>query len=601
MRTLPLGLRIVLLVIPLALLPLALVGGVAYYYLEAAVRTEIDAAQLRLLSDAVSQITTTVEDAAKVSHALAGLPQVQQIIDPSRGTRVLFAEARRTLDISVQLSRHVSGVTLIRHDGAVIIAAASPETAGAGGRRSLLTAVAARAGTEDEALFAHVDGGVSVFVTHPVRTPQASAFVVVEVGLSGLMDRLVNMNGSPGGRFVLVDDKAHVLASTGRAGSPLQANDLESAIRQAAAARGTARRVATSTSAIVMAASAGSFARVEDPRPARRPVYLVRTAQESGLVDRIKDLRRTALLLAFTAIAFGLIGAGVIARTVVHPLNALLDMTRRIGEGQFNVSLRQARDDEIGQLVGAFNRMAAALAEFQDKLVHAETFAALGRVASTVAHEVRNPLNAILGCVEYLRLKRPDDAIVQHHTTIIGEEITALDEFVNDFLKVARLESPRFAPVDVVSLLQSHVDLHTIRAAEQQVVLDLTAGDGLFPVSADSKQLGIVVENLINNAIEAMPHGGHLGIRVERAEEGVSIAFADTGTGIPPSAERNLFTPFFTTKPDGTGIGLAISRRIVEAHSGTIHYETAPDMGTVFTVTLRRRTPEADENSAESS
>jgi signal transduction histidine kinase len=599
MRALPLGVRIVLLVIPLAFLPLALLGGVAYYYIESATRSEIDTAETRLLSDAIALATNTIEDAAGVSLTFPTLPPVRQFIDTPRDRPRLLAGVRRTMDVSLQLSRDLSAVSMVVDGGSPIITAGSPLATPVQIRDVLAAAGPSSAGTDADRAIGLVGQGTVILIVSGVRGPRGRVLVGAEVGVRRVMDKLATIARVPAARLDLVDENLGVLASAGAIAPVLRAEQLVGAIREARATRAP-RRVESAAGAIVMVAPLAPFVRPDEARPGPRPLFLVRTAPESGLVDRIRELRRTALLLSLTAIAFGLIGAGVIARTVVHPLNALLDMTRRIGEGQFAVSLEQTRNDEIGQLVGAFNRMAAALAELQDKLIRAETFAALGRVASTVAHEVRNPLNAMRGCIEYIRLKRPDDPIVQHHASIISDEITRLDEFVRDFLKVARLENPRCVPIDVFGLVRSHLELHRQRASGLGVSMELTTGDGSFEANADPAQIAIVIENLVTNALEAMPAGGRLHVHVASAEEDLVMTFADTGPGMPPSVQQNLFTPFFTTKTDGAGIGLAISRRIIEAHGGTIRYTTTPGAGTVFTVTVPREPAAGDEKSAKS-
>jgi len=273
-------------------------------------------------------------------------------------------------------------------------------------------------------------------------------------------------------------------------------------------------------------------------------------------------------------------------------------MTKLLGEGQFDVRLQKVRDDEIGQLVEAFNTMAASIADYRDKLIRAETFAALGRVASTVAHEVRNPLNAMRGCIEYLALKRPDDAVVQHHAGIIGEEIAQLDGFVSDFLRVTRIERPRLAATDLVDLLRSRAALHAPDAGARGIHIALAVPADPLPVMADPQQIGIVFENLINNAIEAMPDGGDLRLTASADGGWAVVAVTDSGKGIPPEIQPELFTPFVSNKPEGAGIGLAFSRRIVDAHGGAMTVASGKGTGTTFHVRLPLAATDGDESSA---
>jgi signal transduction histidine kinase len=284
-------------------------------------------------------------------------------------------------------------------------------------------------------------------------------------------------------------------------------------------------------------------------------------------------------------ISFSLIAAGLLGLTVVRPLAALSRGTERIARGDFDIRVPETRGDEIGQLTVAFNSMAASLASYRNELVRAENFAALGKVASVVAHEVRNPLNAIRGCIDYLRLMRPDDRLIAHHVDIIGAEIERLNEFVGDFLRLARLSPPSPRPTDLAALLASRLELRRAYAEAHGIAISIETG-GLPTVSVDPQQIGLVFENLVHNAIDAMPNGGAL--RVVARVEGplVVIEFSDTGVGMTETDASQVFTPFFTTKKEGSGIGLATSRRIVEMHCGTITFTTALNRGTSFTVRL---------------
>jgi signal transduction histidine kinase len=165
---------------------------------------------------------------------------------------------------------------------------------------------------------------------------------------------------------------------------------------------------------------------------------------------------------------------------------------------------------------------------------------------------------------------------------------------------VAGLEHARRVRVDVAALLESHLKLHERRAADLGVAIAFDHGDGAFEASADPAQIGVVFENLIVNALDAMPAGGQLRVGLSSTSDGLLMTFADTGQGMDPSVERQAFTPFFSTKPGGAGIGLAISRRILDMHGGSIRCETAPGAGSTFIVTLPREQADGDESSAES-
>ncbi|MEW5982533.1 MAG: ATP-binding protein [Acidobacteriota bacterium] len=593
MRTLPLGVRIVALVVPLALLPIAFVGGMAYYYLEDAIRAEATTRELQMLDDGLDLVNASLDQAARVAEAVATLLGGASQ-DAGGGERPQPEEA--AIAPSVQLSFTLSPSV---HRIAILRAGASPIVLG--------TRTAARPAADNPMnlpafdrlaapgrLAAGTGGTFTVFVLHPVERGRRLAQVAVEVDARWLRGALADMARAAGGVFFVVDDEGRVLVGSDDA-TTAHLGRLQAALsRRAVPGPMPLPPDEGNGSDVYYGAQLGEFRRAGAAGTVT--LYLVRRTQRGALIDRIADLRSTAALLSGAALAMGLVGAGLIARTVVHPLNALLGMTGRIAGGHFDVRLKKGRDDEIGRLVDAFNGMAASLETFRDRLVDAESFAAIGRVSSTLAHEVRNPLNAMRGCVDYLRLKRPDDPVVTHHAGIIAEEIAELDRFVRDFLRVARVERPVLGPVDLHALLESRLQLHEAAslASHVKTTRDFAATRSVIPV--DAQQMAMVFENLINNAIEAMPGGGTLSVSTADGPLSLRVEVRDTGLGIAPELTGRVGTPFFTTKAGGTGLGLAISRRVVEAHGGRLWFETRHGAGAVFQVELPHESVGAGES-----
>ncbi len=308
---------------------------------------------------------------------------------------------------------------------------------------------------------------------------------------------------------------------------------------------------------------------------------------------RLAELQQWVLVAASATVGLSLIGAGLIARSVANPVSALLDGTRQVARGKFDVRIPVRRRDEVGQLVVGFNAMAASLGAYQRRLVQSETLAALGRVASTVAHEVRNPLNAIRGCVDYLGLKRPDDPIVTHHAGIIADEIERLDSFVGNFLRFARLPAPILAPVEPGPLLAARLALHEASARHRGVAVQARIAPGLPRVRADASQLESIFENLINNAMDAMPGGGTLTVTAAAEPGRLVVTFADSGGGMADAVAERIFDPFFTTKPEGTGLGLTTCRRIAELHEGSLEFRTQLGAGSAFVLSIPALDPAA--------
>jgi signal transduction histidine kinase len=224
---------------------------------------------------------------------------------------------------------------------------------------------------------------------------------------------------------------------------------------------------------------------------------------------------------------------------------------------------------------------------------YSQKLAALGRLTSGVTHEVKNPLNAMRIHLELLRARLaqagggPPSGAIAENLDVIANEIHRLDRVVQGFLRFVRPQDLRLGPVDVNALLTGLVRVAAPEAAagNVEIVLDLSAG--LPPVTADVELIGQACTNLVTNAIQAMPAGGTLALASRRAARGaVEIRVADQGVGIPPEDLDKVFRLYFTTKPGGSGIGLALVYRIMQMHDGRIDIESTVAKGTTVTLTL---------------
>jgi signal transduction histidine kinase len=221
------------------------------------------------------------------------------------------------------------------------------------------------------------------------------------------------------------------------------------------------------------------------------------------------------------------------------------------------------------------------------RTVRAERLAAVGTLASGLAHEVRNPLNAALLQLTVLkrRLDRPDyqPGTLEPIIAAIRHELERLDRLVDDFIAFAQPRPLDLRPTDVASLCRTVV-AHIAREIEAaRVRLNLELPEGRPDLHADPERLQHVLLNLVRNALEAMPGGGELTFRLRTDPAGVEIDVADTGVGFPAGAP--VFDAFFTTKPNGTGLGLSVVHRIVSDHGGTVSVRSSAG-GTCFTIAL---------------
>lgn len=244
---------------------------------------------------------------------------------------------------------------------------------------------------------------------------------------------------------------------------------------------------------------------------------------------------------------------------------------------------------ELAALADVIRGMSRALHRSQDErtrleraLAQQERLAGLGRVASGVAHEVRNPLASIKLKVDLARMAHPGDDALSQDLSDVSDEVARLDRLVVDLLVLAgRRDAPR-AHASLGALVRQRVEMIAPWAAERGVTV---TGEGDASAEVDRDGITRVVDNLLRNAVEASPQGGAVTVATRASGGRVEVVVTDRGEGVTAARERELFEPFFTTKSEGTGLGLALSRAVAMAHGGTIRYER--DGGaTRFTVEL---------------
>jgi two-component system sensor histidine kinase HydH len=215
-----------------------------------------------------------------------------------------------------------------------------------------------------------------------------------------------------------------------------------------------------------------------------------------------------------------------------------------------------------------------------------EQLAAAGQLAAGVAHEVRNPLTSIKMLVE-VALRRPDSkSLTREDLEVIHGEVKRLEGTVQNFLDFARPPRLQRAPCDLRLVVAQSVDLVRARARQQGVSVDVKVPGEALGADVDRGQIRTVLVNLFLNALDAMPYGGRLEVSAGATAGGAIVRVADTGPGIAPAVAGRLFTPFVSTKPTGTGLGLSVSRRVLEEHGGALRADNRPEGGAVFTMTL---------------
>ena len=229
------------------------------------------------------------------------------------------------------------------------------------------------------------------------------------------------------------------------------------------------------------------------------------------------------------------------------------------------------------------------LEEAQEQLIRAEKLASIGQLASGVGHELRNPLGAIKNAIFYVRRRvaRSDLAATEPRVLefldIMDKEVTSANKVISDLLGFSRVAKPTVAPANIGGMIEDA--LKYVPMAEN-IKLTTDVDPGLPMVMVDADQVRQVFVNIILNAVEAMPEGGRLEIRARSKAQFVEVEFADSGGGIPESIIGKIFDPLFTTKAKGIGLGLAMSKSILERHGGNIQVKSEDGKGATFTASL---------------
>lgn len=350
----------------------------------------------------------------------------------------------------------------------------------------------------------------------------------------------------------------------------------------------------------------------------------------SESLSKLKDyIHKTALRSIILSTLMAMISFTMLwvlgVRLVGLPLNRLMEMTRRIGAGNFSGRVIIHGRDELASLANAMNQMCEQLAAAQEavlketesriaaleQLRHTERLATFGRLSSGIAHELGTPLNVVSGRAKLILnedLKKED---ITECSRIIKEQAERMTKLIRQLLDFARRRAPQKSPVDLKNLSGQVIEMLKPTAEKQKIILELLKNDDIPLVSIDPFQIQQVLINLVMNGIQAMPGGGHLEIGLHmkyschptlssgQEQNYVAIYIKDEGKGISEDNINHLFEPFFTTKNlgEGTGLGLSIAYGIIREHGGWIDVKSKFGEGSCFTIYIPLEVDECAEKS----
>lgn len=311
---------------------------------------------------------------------------------------------------------------------------------------------------------------------------------------------------------------------------------------------------------------------------------------ESSRIFIISSIAITTFLAAAISL--------LLLKFLKRPLDKIIDNMSRVEKGDLTVRVDYRGKDEISRLIMSFNSMVDRLDEAKheleqfhfQQLEQADRLASIGEMAAGIAHEIKNPLAGISAAITIIKDDLDGDDPRSGILNEVLQQVKRLDKTVNDLLFFGKPSPPEFACVDINDVLSKTLQFASQHRSVMNIEKHLELAPELPTVYADHKQMQQVFLNIILNAFQAMPGGGTLTIKTDRVflfgQEFVRIDVANSGPTIPPQILEKIFTPFFTTKAQGTGLGLPICCKLIQMHNGEIKVISDAEHGTVFTVEL---------------
>jgi signal transduction histidine kinase len=315
-------------------------------------------------------------------------------------------------------------------------------------------------------------------------------------------------------------------------------------------------------------------------------VTLLGVANQGAGIEPFREAARRGTFLLLLVSAVVIAAATVLTGRITRSLRQLADAAVDVSRGELDRTVEVASRDEIGRVAQAFNVMTERLRHTLDRMAGQESLASVGEFAAGLAHEIRNPLTAVQIDLQFVESQLPEGSPASDAQSKALAEIRRLDSTVRDALRIARSGKVTLRAMDVVPPILAAADASRPLFDRVNGPLDVEVAEGPMAIMGDPDAIEQLVLNLLRNAAEALEPGGRVVLGAQRGDTEVRIVVRDDGDGMPPEVVEKAFEPLFSTRKEGTGLGLPIARKIVQAHDGTIRIRSEAGEGTTVEVRL---------------
>jgi signal transduction histidine kinase len=303
---------------------------------------------------------------------------------------------------------------------------------------------------------------------------------------------------------------------------------------------------------------------------------------------KIKQMEGTFIIFILFWISITVLVGIYLARNIEGPIKDLKQGILHLAEGDLSYKVNSDKIDEVGELAQTFNQMSGDLKQSQDSLLRSERLSSLGYMAAGMAHEIKNALVPLRTLTDMLQVSGGDQSFIKKFNDLVPKEIERINRLSSDLLHYSRPMEPVFEYLDINEVIEESAKFLDIQARKKNVNVRRQYGV-VSEVKADRQKLIETFTNIILNAIEAMTIGGQINISTYEKENNVIVELSDNGPGIPEENLKKIFVPFFTTKKEGTGIGLAIVSRVIQDHGGSIDIMSKHGKGTTFFLSFPKK------------